>query len=184
MSTPFLSICIPTYNRVGYLKKCLKSVLAQVTDEVEVVVEDNCSTDGTEEWMKTMSDPHVRYIRNQENVGLVNNVIQIIANAKGQYVYMLTDDDYLLINGIEDTIRFAKQTKCLAFKTAYFLHNEVSKSGAHVSLFPRNMSQPDMTEQNAAKLYIESNILTGLVFSKEIFDRSEERRVGKECRSR
>ena len=84
MSTPFLSICIPTYNRVGYLKKCLKSVLAQVTDEVEVVVEDNCSTDGTEEWMKTMSDPHVRYIRNQENVGLVNNVIQIIANAKGK----------------------------------------------------------------------------------------------------
>ena len=170
MSTPFLSVCIPTYNRVGYLKKCLKSVLSQVSDEVEVIVQDNCSTDGTEAWMRTVSDPHLRYFRNPENVGLVNNVIQIISNARGQYVYMLTDDDYLLINGLEDTIRFAKETNCLAFKTAYFLHNEVSKTGAHVSLFPRHMLPADMNEKNAAVVYHGSNILTGIVFKKEIFE--------------
>lgn len=170
MNTPFLSVCIPTFNRVGYLKKCLKSVLADISDDVEVIVQDNASTDGTEQWMGSFSHPNVRYYRNAENVGLVNNVIQIIANAKGEYVYMLTDDDYLLIDGLRDTIKFAKESKCLAFKTAYFLDNEVSKTGAHVSLFPRDMMPADMTEANAAKVYMGSNVLTGLVFKREIFD--------------
>lgn len=174
MSTPFLTVCIPTYNRVGYLKKCLKSVLSQVSEEVEIIVQDNASSDGTEAFMKTVTDPHVRYYRNSENVGLVNNVIQIILNAKGEYVYMLTDDDYLLIGGVEDTIKFAKESKSLAFKTAYFLHNEVSKTGAHVSLFPRNMNPADIDENTAATIYHGSNILTGLVFKRDLF---EERRM-------
>ena len=46
---PLLSICIPTYNRSGYLEQCLESIVHQERfDEIEVIISDNCSTDDTE----------------------------------------------------------------------------------------------------------------------------------------
>ena len=47
---PLLSICIPTYNRSEQLRRALESLVGQEGfSEVEVVISDNCSTDGTEE---------------------------------------------------------------------------------------------------------------------------------------
>jgi glycosyltransferase involved in cell wall biosynthesis len=167
--TPFLSVCIPTYNRVNYLQKCLRSVLPQITDDVEVIVQDNASTDDTWKFLAALAHTGVHVARNATNIGLVGNFIEVVRRARGTYIYVLTDDDYLLIDGLRDTIDFAKSSNCLAFKTAFFLFNEVSKSGQHVSLFNKNVSG-SVTEEIAAKIYHESNIFTGFVFRKDIFN--------------
>src|SRR5205085_7348374 len=133
--TPFLSVCIPTYNRVQYLQKCLRSVIPQITDEVEVIVQDNASSDDTWQFLSGIDHPGVHVARNSTNIGLVGNFIEVVKRARGTYIYVLTDDDYLLIDGIRDSIAFAKSSGCLAFKTAFFLFNEVSKTGQHVSLY-------------------------------------------------
>ncbi len=94
---PFLSITIPTYNRVNCLKKVLDAVLLQVSDEpeVEVVISDNASTDDTPglcaEYVQKSAQ--VRYFRNETNTGFDGNVLACVQRAEGNYVSFFSDDD-------------------------------------------------------------------------------------------
>src|SRR3989304_4568740 len=97
---PLLSICIPTYNRAHYLKECLGSIVAQFGDpeicsSVEVVVTDNASPDKTrevvEEYQKKFKN--IRYSRNNENLGVDRNVINVVEMASGVFGWYMGDDD-------------------------------------------------------------------------------------------
>jgi len=66
-----LSICIPTYNRAAFLGEALDSVIRQATDEVEIVVSDNASTDNTEALVREYQArfPRIRYHKNPGKSG-------------------------------------------------------------------------------------------------------------------
>lgn len=95
-----LSICIPTYNRKRNLSECL-DVLAELLGgvDVEVIVSDNASTDGTKEYMEELVNKgkfkDLRYHRNEENIGADNNFVMCYKLAKGDYVWLLGDDDII-----------------------------------------------------------------------------------------
>lgn len=99
---PFLSICIPTYNRVEDLKCSLGAIIREFysMDNVEILVSDNCSTDETELLMKNVlcSYPRIRYYRHDENIGPARNFISCYQRACGRYVWLISDDDFLLEN--------------------------------------------------------------------------------------
>ena len=105
---PMLSVCIPTYNREPFLAQAIESVLSQMGDDVEIVISDNASTDGTEEMVKTyqVRHPAVAYYRNPANVGYDKNVLLAIERARGQYVWLMGSDD-LLNPGAVDSFRLA-----------------------------------------------------------------------------
>jgi len=90
---PTISVCIPTYNRAGYLAECVAAILRQTFADFEVVISDNASTDGTREFVSTLRDPRVRYVRNPANVGSRQNWNQCLELARGRYVAILHDDD-------------------------------------------------------------------------------------------
>ena len=100
-STPFFSICIPTYNRSKYLDKALQSVIKQDFFDYEIVILDNNSTDDTylvvERYQKITS--RIIYIKNSKNVGLSRNLVDCFYNARGKYLFMLSDDDLILKSG-------------------------------------------------------------------------------------
>ena len=71
--TMILSICIPTYNRLPFLKELLPAILGQVDSgraEVEVVVSDNASTDDTADYLRSLSNPCLRWWTNETNIGV------------------------------------------------------------------------------------------------------------------
>lgn len=71
---PKISVTIPTYNRKKMLKRAIDSVLAQDYKNIEVIVSDNASTDGTDTLMQEYAnDSRIIYIRNSENIGPVKN---------------------------------------------------------------------------------------------------------------
>jgi glycosyltransferase involved in cell wall biosynthesis len=83
-----LSILIPTHNRPHLFDRCLKSVLCHLTDEIEVIV-NNDSRDITE-----IRNPQVQYYYDKFNN--LSEIYQSLLNrAKGEYVYFLEDDDFL-----------------------------------------------------------------------------------------
>ena len=92
-----LSICIPTYNRAAFLGYALDSIIAQATDEVEIVVSDNASTDGTEALIRDYQTrfPRIRYHRNSENLGADRNFLKVVEIAQGEYCWLLGSDDAL-----------------------------------------------------------------------------------------
>lgn len=90
-----LSICIPTYNRARFLGETLDGVIAQATDDVEIVVSDNASTDDTEAVVRACQAkfPRLTYFRQPENKGADRNYLQSVASARGEWCWLLGDDD-------------------------------------------------------------------------------------------
>ena len=95
-STPFVSICIPVFNGENYLLESIKSVLEQDYSNFELLVLDNCSTDSTSCIVSSIKDYRVRYIKNKENIGALNNFSKCINEAYGVYFVLLPHDDLLL----------------------------------------------------------------------------------------
>lgn len=102
-----LSIAIPTYNNATWLLFSLKRILPQVKSLkglVEVVVSDNCSTDGTKEQMQKVLAEYpteLRYYRNEENLGLNGNFQKVCERAQGEFIWMIGCDDILRIDAVE-----------------------------------------------------------------------------------
>lgn len=88
---------MPTYNRADFLKEALDSVLAQTLRNIEVIVVDNNSTDGTEQLIASYDDTRIVYVRNDDNIGAVGNYNAALRLAKGEYVYLFSDDDIMCL---------------------------------------------------------------------------------------
>ena len=96
-NTILLSLCIPTYNRVGTLTVVLERVVhdPDFNEEVEIVISDNCSTDDTEAQIRRMASeyPNIKYYRNSENVQ-DRNFYLALSRGRGRYLKLL--NDYIL----------------------------------------------------------------------------------------
>lgn len=99
---PILSICIPTYNRSDLLTRTLKS-FEDGTPEVEVVVCDNSDNNESEKAVKeTLASfkGEWSYHKNEPAIGPIDNVNKAINLSKGQFVFVLHDDDFLYPDGL------------------------------------------------------------------------------------
>ena len=105
---PFITVAIPTYNRARLLDRCLRSVFASQFDEMEVLVSDNASTDSTQDVLSSFDDPRLRYWRNPTNLGMEQNLLSVVEAAKGEWVFCLTDDDYLIPGAFDRYISMLK----------------------------------------------------------------------------
>ncbi|MBN1319909.1 MAG: glycosyltransferase [Thermoleophilia bacterium] len=92
--SPVVTIMLVTYNRLGMLKECVSSILANSDDtDYELIIWDNASTDGTGEYLDSTvgSHPHVRLVHGEENIGM-NAYAACVRLARGEYLLSLDDD--------------------------------------------------------------------------------------------
>ena len=101
---PKVSVCIPTYNRVHYLKYAVDSVLAQNYRDFELIICDDGSPDNTAEVVQGWNDSRIRYIRHPENIGRSRNMRSGFEAAKGEYFIKFDDDDALTPEFLEKTV--------------------------------------------------------------------------------
>lgn len=104
-----LSIVIPTFNRANYLKECLNSVVSSGYENLEIIVSDNASQDATPDVVKSFEDKRLKYFRNKENIGDEANWLSAIKKATGDYIFSLTDDDFLNENAISKTVQILEE---------------------------------------------------------------------------
>lgn len=104
MMKPILSICIPTFNRAFLLQQAIAAVLPGITDHgplVELVISDNCSTDGTQDFLRSI--PHLRNVAihvNDTNIGAAKNFDLAVQRANGEFCWIVGDDDRICPGGI------------------------------------------------------------------------------------
>jgi glycosyltransferase involved in cell wall biosynthesis len=89
---PVVSVVIPTRDRLQMLHQALASVLQQEVD-LEVVVVDEASSDGTSAYLADLHDPRVRVLRHRTPLGLARARNAAIARARGDVIAFLDDDD-------------------------------------------------------------------------------------------
>lgn len=93
-ATPLVTIAIPTYNRAGsYLPQALASAIGQTYENIEIIISDNCSTDGTPELVVRQTDPRIRYYRQSQSITPNDNFNFCIERARGEYFLLLLDDE-------------------------------------------------------------------------------------------
>ena len=92
---PRVTIAIPLYNKARYIGETLESALRQTYRDIEVLVLDNCSTDGSDAIVTAHHDSRIRTIRHPENIGMIANFNSALAVAEGELVKILCADDLL-----------------------------------------------------------------------------------------
>lgn len=92
---PVVSVGVPVFNGERYLDDVLTGLRAQTFTDLEIVVCDNGSTDGTERICRghVAADPRVRYVRNPRNLGLAGNFNRVFALSRGRYFRWNMADD-------------------------------------------------------------------------------------------
>lgn len=97
MTSPLITIAIPTYNRAALLPRAIESALAQDHDNLEIIISDNASTDDTRAIGEDRSRRFatVRYERLPTNRGPVANFLHALRISRGDYFMWLGDDDWI-----------------------------------------------------------------------------------------
>ncbi|QOY93620.1 glycosyltransferase family 2 protein [Massilia sp. UMI-21] len=97
---PKVSICVVTYNQERLITQCLQSLVDQEVDfDIEIVVADDCSTDGTRLIVEQFSARYPDLIRpflHEKNIGAYKNFLFVHEQARGMYIAHMDGDDYAL----------------------------------------------------------------------------------------
>ena len=101
---PKVSVIIPTYNRAQLLSRAVNSVLSQTFTDYEILIVDDHSSDNTQDMIADFSDLRIRSIRHRTNLRQSAAINTGIANARGDYVAFLDDDDVWLPNKLRGQI--------------------------------------------------------------------------------
>lgn len=138
---PLLSIAIPTYNRAAFLDKQL-AWLAEATsiyrNEVELIVSDNASTDRTPEvctrWQAEC--PALKVTRHPRNIGFAANCIHCLHIARGEYVWLVSDDDSIQCEAVsrilEDIKAYQPASIILGYVVSYGYEGELIDEKIHL----------------------------------------------------
>lgn len=113
-SGPLVSVIVPVYNTQKYLSACVTSILKQTYKNLEVILVDDGSTDGSGEIMNDLakSDERIRIIRNEKNLGLFKTRINGVKASKGEFLCFIDSDDKISLDWIRTLLNCAVENDC------------------------------------------------------------------------
>lgn len=112
---PLISLCVPTYNRVNYLKRLLDSISVQTFKDYEIIITDNSDNDSVSDFIKEYPNLPLIYYKNTPPTTMAVNWNINISKANGEWLKMMHDDDWFATNDALE--KFAAATN----KSARFL---------------------------------------------------------------
>lgn len=186
MTSPLVTILIPTFNRSKMLRRCVESALAQ-TWSCEVVVVDHGSSDDTPSVAASFGE-RIRYLRRDVDHGVHFCWLDGVINAKGEFVHINFDDDYLEPTYVEKCMALMGPDVGLVFskvalrdeqsdRTVFELFAEFGKTGVLSSSAFMDKSVRGLVSPGAT-IIRRKDILDALFVGKVPFARFEYRGVG------
>ena len=121
---PICTCILPTYNRLDRLKKTLPIFLSTQRKDIEVLILNDCSTDGTKNFIEeySLNDNRIKLYNQEKNVHLLQNYIDGFKKVKSPYAIMLSDDDYMVGDYINNCIETFEK-----FQSVGLIHNKVNR---------------------------------------------------------
>lgn len=95
LTTPIVSVCIPSYEGANFIGTAIESVLMQSFTDFELIIVDDNSTDDIEAIIGKYNDPRIRFLHNDRNLGPEGNWNRCLTEARGRYFKLLPQDDIL-----------------------------------------------------------------------------------------
>lgn len=177
--TPKISIAIITYNRARELKIALINIIREIRSLpdglIEIVISDNASDDDTEQVVNAFGNRHIKYHRNEVNVGGAENVLLACARSKGEFVLFHADDDLLCENAIEvllDMIVKHPEVGVISSSLIAFNEDEPDKPLRQLR-FPSHCPILYLKKENGealGSLFLRACNFSGLVIKRDLLD--------------
>lgn len=121
--TPVVTICIPTFRRLHYLKEAVLAAREQTLRNIEILVSDDGNSKELRLWCQEAerSDSRVRYRRNDRNLGLGGNWNECVSAARGQWLVIQGDDDRLMPSFCERLLQISASESTVLFSNHYVI---------------------------------------------------------------
>lgn len=171
-----VSIVVSNYNNAIYIEECLNSLIKQTYKNIEIIIVDDCSTDGSidviERWISRRNKEEqskIKFLKMPENTGFSGAVTAGMYLCKGEYIAMQDGDDYSKSNRIEMEVNYLKNNK------------DIKMVGCNYAIF-RNYTEEEKLVPNgiiSGKEKIKNEFKKGnspvcfgtILFKGEIFDK-------------
>jgi hypothetical protein len=131
MQNPRVSVIIPSYNYGNFIEMAIESVLKQTIKDIELIIIDDASFDNTRDIVNRFSDPRIKYVRNQFNMGHVKAINKGLKIAKGYYISIIGADDIMMPENLELKVNALENnpTAGLCFSNAIIIDQKGNEQG-------------------------------------------------------
>ncbi len=103
---PLISVLMSVYNGEKFLKEAMESILSQTLPSFEFIIFDDASTDSTRAILQSFSDPRLKLINNEINIGLTKSLNKGLALAKGKFIARMDADDIALPDRLKTQVSY------------------------------------------------------------------------------
>ncbi len=155
-----VSVIMPSWNTAKFIGKSIQSVLKQTYENLELVIVDDCSTDNTDEIVKSFSDPRIRYYKNKKNSGAAVSRNRAIREAKGEWIAFLDSDDLWKPEKLERQIVFMKQN---GYVFSYHEYTKIDEEDNPLGIY---VSGPEVVDRHRMYNYCYPGCLTFMYSAK------------------
>ncbi len=137
-----ISIVIPVYNAAGFIKETILSVKNQTHTDWELLLVDDCSTDGSVTLMEEEAahDPRIRVIRQPQNMGAAAARNRGVAEAKGRYLAYLDADDLWREERLALCLAFIEEKKVAFVFSGYEFADENGRGLGKIVHVPESLT--------------------------------------------
>jgi glycosyltransferase involved in cell wall biosynthesis len=104
-NAPLVSVLVAVHDGEPFVRTALLSLLRQSVTDLELIVVDDCSSDGTDGTLAALPDPRLRVLRNDEQLGLAESLNRGLDDARGRYVARMDADDAAFPDWLERTLQ-------------------------------------------------------------------------------
>ncbi len=151
LTSPLISVILPTYNGEKYIAETLESVLNQTHKNLEIIITDDCSKDKTVEIIKSYNDARIKLYENENNLGIANNTNKALSLATGEFIMMQDHDDISSPYRAEGMLKVLLENKDLIGLNSrmFYFQTDVSREEIDKNL---SVSEPiiDLNEKQLA----------------------------------
>ena len=194
MKQPAITVLLSVFNGRRFVREAVESILAQTFRDFEFLIIDDGSTEPISELINSFCDPRIRLVR-QENCGLARSLNRGIKEATGEFIARMDADDVSAPRRLELQHEAISLNRDLDLVGSFFRVIDdrgevVEEKQILIDEYYRLWRlQFHNNYAHGSMMFRESAVAAAGMYNEELtvaqdYDRSEERRVGKECRSR
>lgn len=167
MENPLVSVIVPSYNGEGYIAETLKSIDEQTYNPLEIIVVDDCSTDGTISEIKSIDiGRSINLIRHSQNEGIASTRNTGVEAATGEYLSILDQDDLWKPQKLEKQINIMESDSDIGICFTNITH--VDEDGLVLWKQNFNMDLYSMSGYEVAKLVFNGYPNSGIPQTSEL----------------
>lgn len=160
----YISFLIPVYNQSEDVRNCIYSIVNYQGNDIEIVVNDDNSTENIEKIVEEFHDDRIVYYKNKENCGLDGNILEGIERCKGRFVFILRTTDYAISDAIPSIIEVIKKNLSVVYITGTCIDDDG---------LPRKVLDEGIVQQGGEALQVHWKLHfhpSGSLFRKDCID--------------